>query len=259
MRIDLYLIQTNLAKSRNKAQQMIKDGLVFVDGKKVEKASANIADGQEISVAAHKEYVSRGAKKLLAGLESFQIDLTDKIVIDLGASTGGFTQVALEKGAAKVYAVDVGASELDQRLTRDKRVKNLCNTDIRKLEKADVVDANFYTCDLSFVSLTKILPQLFEKIGFFEGIFLFKPQFECGKDIAKKFKGVIKDKKIHLSLLKSFENFLNQNRITISGITFSPITGGDGNIEYLFYLNGKSIARANYEALVEKAFLNAKN
>lgn len=258
IRLDLYLTENSLASSRTKAQNMIRDGLVFVDGIKAERASIMVDDCQKIEIKKHEEYVSRGAFKLIGALQNFGVSLKDKVVLDIGASTGGFTQVALKNGAKKVYALDIGSGQLDKSLENNPQVINLSNTDIRTLDRKRAQGAQFFTCDLSFISLTKILPIVFEKFGKLPGIFLFKPQFECGKDLARKYKGVIKDKKVHKQLLMQFVNFLSSNKIVLSAICPSPIKGGDGNIEYLLYLNGERVATLDIDSLVENAFSSLK-
>lgn len=252
-RIDVLLVEKYGIPSREKAQNLIENGLVFCDGKKITKSSTKLEENALIKVEEHDEYVSRGAYKLLGAIHHFSINFKDKIVLDIGASTGGFTQVALQNGAKKVYALDVGVNQLDKTLASDKRVVNMQNTDIRNLKKEDIQDCDIFIGDLSFISLTKILPSLLEKFGKKEMFFLFKPQFECGKTLAKKFKGIIKDKKVHKELLFEFVKFAENINLKVSNIVESPIKGGDGNIEYLVYFNGVE-GKYNIDEIVEKAF-----
>ena len=225
--------------SRTRAQNLIEEGLVFVEGNQIKKPSTLVGDDKNVVIEAHDDYVSRGAYKLVGAVKSFGVDLKDKIVLDLGASTGGFTQVCLKNGAKKVYAVDVGKDQLDKKLICDVRVVNLQNTDVRSLTKELVGDANFIVGDLSFISLTKVFPKIKELFGVkIHMILLFKPQFECGKEIAKKYRGIIKNKEIHIKLLENFENFAKLLGFLISDIVISPIKGGDGNTEYLLLFNG---------------------
>lgn len=257
MRLDEY-ISTAQNISRSKAQALIKDGLVFVDKIVCNKPSKEVKDGQNITIKEHDEYVSRGAYKLLSAINEFGLDFKDKVVLDMGASTGGFTQVALLHGAKKVYAVDVGRGQLDKLLQKDLRVKNMENCDVRKITRAQCPDVDIIVGDLSFISLTKVLPYIKENFSGVPCAILFKPQFECGKQLAKKCGGVIKDKKLHIQLLKSFVNFLKENHFKLSGLTYSQIAGGDGNIEYLFYLNGACEVVPQIEESVENAFKRLK-
>lgn len=258
-RLDILLTEKYNIPSRTKAQALIKQGNVFVDGKMQNKPSIDVLPAQKIELTNSELYVSRGAYKLLCAYQKFSIDVNDKTVLDIGASTGGFTQVSLLYGAKKVYALDIGKNELDFSIASNKRVKNLCETDIRSIAKEDLPDVDFITCDLSFISLTKILPHLYQTFEDRDGVFLFKPQFECGKELAKKFKGVIKDKKIHVKLLTDFINFLQENNIPLCNITYSSIKGGDGNIEYLIYISNKQAKnKIDIKNLVENAFKTLK-
>lgn len=253
-RLDIVLTEKYEVKSRTKAQQLISDGLVFVNGNAVSKPSFEVGEDVVIKILKHDDYVSRGAYKLLGAIKSFGLDFTDKIVLDVGASTGGFTEVALENGAKKVYALDIGEGQLDKKLKLDNRVVDLSKTDIRYVEKEKIEDAEVIIGDLSFISLTKILPRIKEIFGDKKEImFLFKPQFECGKEIAKKYRGIIKNKEIHEKLLKNFENYVKNMKFSLSNLTFSPIKGGDGNIEYLVYLNGKE-EKYDIKKVVEDGF-----
>lgn len=255
MRLDKYLVDNHFFETRQKAQFFIKQGKIKVDGVVCNKPSFIVNEKPKIEILDEKQYVSRGAYKLLGAVEKFNLDFKDKIVLDLGASTGGFTQVALEKGAKKVYAVDIGKSELHKLLKSDKRAVDLPNTDVRNLKKAEVGDFDILIGDLSFISLTKVLPYLFNEFGKIkEGFLLFKPQFECGKDIAKKYKGIIKNKDIHIKILNNFVNFVENLGNFISDIDFSPIKGGDGNIEYLIYFNENTTKNYNIEEVIDRAF-----
>ena len=226
--------------SRTKAQRFIEEGLVFVDDKQIKKVSFLVEDNMKIVLVGNDDYVSRGAYKLLGAIENFSVDFDGKIVLDLGASTGGFTQVCLKYGAKKVYAVDVGEGQLDKSLAEDERVVNLSKTDVRELDREKVGDADIIVGDLSFISLTKVLPKIKEIFGNKkEMVLLFKPQFECGPEIAKKYKGIIKNKEIHKKILKNFENFVKLLGFSLNNIIVSPIKGGDGNVEYLLHFGGE--------------------
>ncbi len=238
-RLDNYLVEKLNISSRTKAQALISQGLVLVDGKNC-KSSLQVDENNQIQILQYDEYVSRGAYKLLTAIQNFNLDIKEKVVLDIGASTGGFTQVALQNGAKKVYAVDVGINQLHESLIKDNRVINLQGTDIRKLNISQVQDVNLIIGDLSFISLTHIIPVIINLFGkTIHTMFLFKPQFECGKDVAKKYKGIIKNKDIHKKLLQSFVNYCQSIQFNISNIVQSPIKGGDGNIEYLIDFNGQ--------------------
>lgn len=253
MRLDLFLVQSGQFSSREKAQEAIKAGSVLVDGKS-SKPSAEVGESSDIKIVKKSEYVSRGAYKLLRASEVFDFSFQNKIVVDIGASTGGFTQVALQGGASKVYSVDVGQGELDQSLRSDPRVVNLENHDFRALTKPDLAGANLVVSDVSFISLRHILPKIKEILGKIECILLFKPQFECGKEVARKFKGVVLDEKLHKNLLKDFVLYVKGLGFEVSGFTFSTIRGKEGNIEYLFHINGCSASHFDIEQVVTDAF-----
>ena len=253
IRLDQAVANT-LNISRNKAQNLIKEGFVFIDEIAVLKPAFELESAVNITIKNHDNYVSRGAYKLVKGLDEFGINVEGKFVLDMGASTGGFTQVLLEKGASKVYSVDVGKGELDIGLRGDERVVNMEGRDIRTLSKKEVGEVKLVVGDLSFISLQNILPHIKAILGKIEMVLLFKPQFECGKVLAKKYKGIIKDKVIHKKLLKEFADYLNILDFSFSNLTFSPIKGGSGNIEYLLHLNGEKKERFNIESIVDDAF-----
>ena len=250
-RLDKFLFLNNYFDSREKAKTAILKGSVLVDGKK--RPPAFILNGDEkIEILMKNDYVSRGAYKLKHAVEKFNVNLLNKTVLDIGASTGGFTQVALECGAKKVYAVDVGENQLSEILKKNKNVVDMSGCDFRSLKKIDDVD--FIVSDLSFISLRHIVPVLVEKYNGVPLILLFKPQFECGKDVAKTTRGVIKNKNIHKKLLEDFVCYLRGFNVAICGVTNSPIKGKSGNIEYLFYLNGTGKFDFNLNDVVGYAF-----
>lgn len=252
-RLDNFLVERYGISSRTKAQALLSQGLVLVNGK-ICKPSTQVDEDSDIQILEHEEFVSRGAYKLLGAIKNFNLDLKNKIILDIGSSTGGFTQVALQNGARKVYAVDIGKDQLSPLLLNDKRVVSFQGCDVRKLNKNQVQDVNFVVGDLSFISLTQIIPvviNLFNKN--IPTMFLFKPQFECGKEIAKKYKGIIKNKEIHIKLLNEFLEYCKHINFEICNITSSPIKGGDGNIEYLIYFNDQK-QNFDIKTLVENAF-----
>lgn len=252
-RLDVLLAQ-RLNVSRNKAKNLIDEGLVKIEGKIADKSSLLFDEEIEIVVSEHKDYVSRGAFKLLKAIETFDFSFDKKVVVDVGASTGGFTQVALEHGAKKVYSIDVGKGELDSKLKGDSRVVNMEGRDIRSITIDEVKDAQIIIGDLSFISLKHILPKINELFGKIECILLFKPQFECGKQIASKYKGVIKDKIVHRNLLKELNCELEMYNFNLSDVTYSPIKGKSGNIEYLLHLNGENIKNNDINKIINDAF-----
>ncbi len=217
--------------SREKAARAIKEGLVEVGGRKI-KPSELISEDDEITVLPHKSHVGRGALKLEGAFERFGFEVKGKVCMDIGASTGGFTEVLLEHGAARVYAVDVGQGQLAQSLANDPRVVNLEKTDIRTLAPLEQ-KAEFFTADVSFISLKQVIPSVLTHCAP-EGLVLIKPQFEYGRFPGKN--GLLKDKKAHAEILKSMAVFLDQCGAGIAAIAESPITGGDGNREYIAYL-----------------------
>ena len=253
MRLD-FLVANKMSVSRTKAQSLIKEGCVTVDEKVVNKPSFEVESDENITIQPKDDFVSRGAYKLVRAIEEFSLDLAGKIVLDMGASTGGFTQVALKNGANKVYSVDVGHGELDKILAKDERVVNMEGMDIRCLPRELVRDAQLVVGDLSFISLKHILPVIHNLFGKIECALLFKPQFECGKDIARRCRGVVKDKSIHKALLKEFLEEIKIYNFTLSGLTYSSIKGKEGNIEYLVHLNGKEEKMINVDTVVVEAF-----
>ena len=259
-RLDIILSQ-KYDLTRAKAQGLIKNGCALVDGRVCNKPSFLVGEN-DVELKSNDNFVSRGAYKLLGAIEDFRLDFANKIVLDIGASTGGFTQMALRYGAKKVYAVDVGHDQLDKSLLENKKVVNIEKTDFRNITLSQVGDTDIIIGDISFISLRKILikiKSLFDCKK--EMVLLFKPQFECGKRIASKGKGIIKDKKLHIFLLKEFLDFCKEIGFNILDISPSHIKGKSGNIEYLIYfknIENYSFSRENLEKIVDFAFKNAK-
>ncbi len=256
-RIDV-LVSEKFNMTRSKAQQVIENGKVKLGEELISKSSMLVDENADIKLIEREKYVSRGAYKLVKALKVFDVSLKDKIILDMGSSTGGFCQVAIENGAKKVYAVDVGQNVLDESLKECPQIISYENRDIRTITKEEVEGCDFITGDLSFISLKLILPYINSILKDGEMILLFKPQFECGVRIAKKYKGVIKDRSIHIDLLKEFIAFLKGIDIKISNLTYSPIKGKSGNIEYLFHLNGKKEMNLDVEKVVAEAFIELK-
>ena len=258
-RLDKIVSIKNKDISRTKAQSLIEGGFVLVDGKVTTNVSYLVDEKNNIELLRKNQYVSRGAYKLLGAIENFGIDFSNRIVLDIGASTGGFSEVALEMGAKKVYAVDVGKGQLHEKLARNDKVINLQERDFRSLDISEVSDVDIIIGDVSFISLTKIFTHIKELFGSqTEMMFLFKPQFECGPVVAKKYKGLIKNKDIHKNLLTNFEKFANLLGFSFSGLAPSPIKGGDGNIEYLIYFSKDKHYKFNIDSVVDGAFSDKK-
>lgn len=234
-RLDLLLFEKGLYASREKAKQAILSSRVKVDGTVTTKPSMEIEETSFLEVLPF-EFVSRGGFKLQKALEKFEIDLRGKIVLDIGASTGGFTDVCLQAGAKKVYAVDTGEGQLADKIKNDKRVINLEKTNYLTFDKKAFVDAEFVCIDVSFVSLTKLAEKLSSDFQSIEIVALIKPQFECGADYARKHKGIVKDVKMHEKIIKNIEHCFSSYGFKNYGIITSPIKGGDGNVEFLIHL-----------------------
>ena len=237
-RLDVILMERNMFPSREKARTAIMTGRILIHGNKETKAGTMIAEDTEIEVIGHDlPYVSRGGLKLEKAVKDFELDFNDKIVLDIGASTGGFTDCSLQNGAKKVYAVDVGYGQLAWSLRSDSRVVVLEKVNARYLTKEQVPEpADFIVMDASFISLKKLIPHLIpflKEDGAF--VSLIKPQFEAGKEKVGK-KGVVRDPAVHQEVLEHFLTHAKENHFTVLGITYSPIRGPEGNIEYLGYL-----------------------
>ncbi len=248
-RLDVVVTEKGLFKSRSRAKRAIMAGIVFVDGERVDKAGTNIDPDADIEVRGDKNpYVSRGGLKLEKALEIFDIDPAGKEVIDIGASTGGFTDCLLQKGAAKVYAVDVGYGQLAWKLRQDERVEILERCNFRHLERDQLdVEVPLIVTDVSFISLRLILPGV-KKFLADEGDFiaLIKPQFEAGKDRVGK-KGLVKDPAVHIDVIKSLSEFFLDSSFIPQELSFSPITGASSkNIEYLIHLKYKKSAEIDF-------------
>ena len=262
-RLDVLLVEQGFFTSRQKAQAVIMAGSVFVGGQRVDKPGTAVANDAQIEVRGHvMPYVSRGGWKLEKAMKTWPITLAGKTCADIGASTGGFTDCMLQNGAEKVYAVDVGYGQLDWKLRSDPHVVCLERTNARYLTAEQVPDPlDFASIDVSFISLKLIFPalrQLLKEGG--EIACLIKPQFEAGREKVGK-KGVVRDASVHREVLESFLGYAKENNFTVLGITYSPIRGPEGNIEYLGYLRKSeepdaavdidAVVAASHEALAE--------
>ena len=254
-RLDVLLVERGLQETRQKAQATIMSGIVFVNGQRVDKVGTAVSNDALIEIRGTTlPYVSRGGLKLEKAMQTFPLTLTGKICADIGASTGGFTDCMLQNGAKKVYAVDVGYGQLDWKLRKDARVVCMERTNARYLTHEEIPEElDFASVDVSFISLKLIFPALYGLLR--EGgeiACLIKPQFEAGREKVGK-KGVVRDPAVHLEVLEHFLIHAKENHFTVLGITYSPIRGPEGNIEYLGFLrkSEEPDAAVDLQAIVE--------
>jgi len=262
LRLDVAVYERGFAETREKAKAMIMAGSVYLNGQKALKGGVNIKETDVIEVrGAVNPFVSRGGLKLDKAMKSFGLDLTDNICMDIGASTGGFTDCMLTNGAKKVYAIDVGYGQLAWKLRCDERVVNLERTNFRYVTREQVPDEiDFASVDVSFISLKLILPvmhTLLKDGG--RSVCLIKPQFEAGKENIGK-KGVVRDKSVHEAVVENITTFVAENGFKVLGVDFSPIKGPEGNIEYLMFIKKNDVGEMLWEGsvaeLVERSHEN---
>jgi 23S rRNA (cytidine1920-2'-O)/16S rRNA (cytidine1409-2'-O)-methyltransferase len=257
-RLDILVVNAGIAPSREKAKAYIMSGDIFVDGQREDKPGSTFPETVKIEFHGKQlKYVSRGGLKLEKAMESFQIDLTGMTCMDIGASTGGFTDCMLQTGADKVYAIDVGYGQFAWKLRQDERVVCLEKTNFRYCTREQIPDPiDFASVDVSFISLAKILPAAYPLLtekG--EMVTLIKPQFEAGKDKVGK-KGVVRDKKVHLEVIENVLSIARELEFTVKNLDFSPVKGPEGNIEYLMYISKdkeSEVAEFDSAAIVEAA------
>ena len=238
-RLDVLLVQQGLANSRELAKAYIMAGNVYVDGQKEDKAGTKVAVTAKLEVKGNQmKYVSRGGYKLEKAMDVLGIRLDGKICLDIGASTGGFTDCMLQNGASKVYAIDVGYGQFAWKLRNDERVVCLEKTNVRYVTHEQVPDeGDFASIDVSFISLTKVLPAVLGVLGEKgQMVCLIKPQFEAGREKVGK-KGVVRDSSVHREVIEMIVEYVRTQSLGILGLDFSPIKGPEGNIEYLIYLD----------------------
>lgn len=237
-RLDVLLVKKGLAESREKAKAVIMAGDVYVNGAREDKAGSMFVETVDITVKGPKlKYVSRGGLKLEKAIEEYSLDLTGKICMDVGSSTGGFTDCMLQNGAEKVYAIDVGTNQLAWKLRQDSRVISMEKTNIRHVTPDMIGEAvDFVSIDVAFISLTKVLLPVRElmKVGA-EMVCLIKPQFEAGREKVGK-KGVVREKSVHLEVVEMILGYIGTNGFEPIHLTYSPIRGPEGNIEYLLHM-----------------------
>lgn len=241
-RLDIMLVNRGLAASREKAKAIIMSGIVFVDGQREDKAGSTFDEKVNIEVKGTTlKYVSRGGLKLEKAMSHFDVTLQDKVCMDVGSSTGGFTDCMLQNGAIKVYAVDVGHGQLDWKLRNDERVVCMEKTNIRYVTPEQIAQPPaFVSIDVSFISLTKVLgpvKELMTEDG--EIVCLIKPQFEAGREKVGK-KGVVRDRNVHKEVIHMVMDYAQTIGFVLCNLEFSPIKGPEGNIEYLLHLSKDS-------------------
>ncbi len=237
-RLDSVLFERGFTDSREKAKALIMSGIVYVNDQKEIKAGREIKDDDTVEVRGSTlRYVSRGGLKLEKAMASFPISLENKICMDIGASTGGFTDCMLQNGASKVYSIDVGYGQLAWKLRSDERVVNMERTNFRYVTREQIPEEiDFASVDVSFISLRLILPVMYELLkADGEAVCLIKPQFEAGKENVGK-KGVVRDPVIHKAVVDTIARFANECSFDVLGLDHSPVKGPEGNIEYLMYL-----------------------
>ena len=263
-RLDVELVKQELVPSRAKAQELIKNKSVKINGKLATKASIMINDEDNIEILPNDtlKYVSRGGLKLDKAINEFNIDFNNKIVMDIGSSTGGFTDCALKHGASKVIAIDVGTNVMVDELRKDERVDLHEQLNIKDASSQLFDGVDIIVSDVSFISLKKVIDVIVKQDKKYDMVLLIKPQFECGKDIADKYKGIILDKEVHYNILKDITMYLENNKYYINNICASPIKGGDGNIEYLIYVRPTytedTMYYVNYKELIDDTFKKVK-
>lgn len=266
-RVDVLAYRQGLFETREQAKRGVMAGLVvaLVNGERFDKPGEKIDDATELKLKGEKlKYVSRGGLKLEKALQVFGLSVADRVALDIGASTGGFTDVMLQAGARLVYAVDVGTNQLAWKLRQDERVVSMEQFNFRYAEPADFdFQPSFASIDVSFISLSLILPALYQILE--EGsqvVALIKPQFEAGREQIGK-KGIIKDKKVHLAVLETVTAFMLEAGFSVKGLDFSPIQGGHGNVEFLAFLEKSEQPKNDLEkdlvAVVEAAHKEFKD
>ncbi|AGL02006.1 TlyA family RNA methyltransferase [Desulfoscipio gibsoniae] len=258
-RIDVLLVEMGLFESREKARAALMAGDVTVSGVLVDKPGQKVdARKEDINIKQKMPFVSRGGYKLARALQVFPIDMQGRLVLDIGASTGGFTDCALQNGAALVYAVDVGYGQMAWSLRSDPRVLVLERTNIRHMGK-DVFTAglpDLVTIDVSFISLALVLPRVDYLLDNYEGVALVKPQFEAGREAVGK-KGVVKDPAVHREVLQKVVHMATNLDMAVLGVDYSPVKGPEGNIEYLLYFKKPALNIDGLSVLIDRAVSEA--
>jgi 23S rRNA (cytidine1920-2'-O)/16S rRNA (cytidine1409-2'-O)-methyltransferase len=255
VRIDQLLVERGIVDSREKAKRLIMAGQVLVNGEVVDKPGKTVRKDADIVLKEHEKYVGRGGYKIESAWEVFKFNVEGKVVCDIGASTGGFTDFLLQKGAKRVYAVDVGRGQIHWKLRNDPRVVVMEKVNARYLKPEDLGEkVDFVTCDVSFISVKKIIPsikKILKKSG--RALILVKPQFEAGKKEVKK--GVVRNKSVHERVIRDIIKKLNEEGFSVFGVTFSKVRGTKGNIEYFVYAGlEKESDHVDIEGAIESAW-----
>ena len=254
-RLDIELVNRGLFETRNRAQNEIKSGHVYCNNKCINKSSFDVNSEDVIEIKGEiLKYVSRGGLKLEKALKVFGINLNGKILLDIGSSTGGFSDCAIQNGIYEVYAIDVGSNQFDKKLRLNKNIHLYENTDFRNIDKNIINKCNIASIDVSFISVSKLMSKLSELDNLDEIVCLIKPQFECGKDIADKYKGVPLNKEVHENVINNIINSFNSIGYYINGLSSSPIKGGDGNIEYISYFRKDNKKEVNVYDIINNTF-----
>lgn len=255
-RLDKELVARGLFASRAKAQEAIDAGVVIVNGVVADKASLKVSADDELVISGETlAYVSRAGLKLEHAIEVFSIDLSGRRLLDIGSSTGGFTDCALQKGALGSFAVDVGCDQLAPKLRDDTRVVVMEGVDFRDLDPSVVEGADIASIDVSFISAAKLVDNLARISNVIDVICLVKPQFECGKEVAHRFRGVPLDRDVHVGVISSVIDAFAEAGFACQGLCASPIRGQSGNIEYLaHFTRGASAQMPHIQSVVERAF-----
>lgn len=259
-RLDTLLVEKGYFSSREKAKASIMAGIIMVDGQISDKPGTMIDIKSDIAVKENIcPYVSRGGLKLEKSMKLWNLDLSSSVCMDIGASTGGFTDCMLQNGASKVYAVDVGYGQLDYKLRCDNRVINMEKCNIRYIDTSLIDPIDFISIDVSFISLKLVFPvaaQLLKPAG--KLVCLIKPQFEAGREQVGK-KGIVRDKKVHIQVIENVVEYAIRSGLVPAGLTYSPVKGAKGNIEYLLYIDGKSMGEVETAALNIEKVVNASH
>lgn len=257
-RLDKELVGRALAPSRSKSQELITSSLVMVNGNIVTKSNYMVGEEDTIEIVNNDKlkYVSRGGLKLEKALEEFKIDVNGLNAMDIGSSTGGFCDCLLQNGINHILAVDVGTNLLHESLRGNPKIELYEKTNFKQLDHSYFENIDIITCDVSFISLTKVIEKVSEEKIKVDMVCLIKPQFECGLETAKKYKGVILNKDIHKIILDNVILKMNLLGFFVKGLSYSPIKGGDGNIEYICYISNKvkNNIKLNINKLVKEAF-----
>jgi 23S rRNA (cytidine1920-2'-O)/16S rRNA (cytidine1409-2'-O)-methyltransferase len=254
VRIDRLLVDKGLVESREKAARHILAGDVFVDGERVDKAGALVASGAEVELRGRAPFVSRGGEKLVHAIDAFQVKVPGRVCLDVGASTGGFTDCLLQRGAARVYAVDVGTGQLDQRLRKDQRVVVMEHTNARALDPRVFGDQpTLAVIDVSFISLEKILPAVFGVLASRgEIVALVKPQFEVGREHVGK-GGVVRDPAHHRTAVQRLARYVVLRGWHVLGVTASPLRGPKGNHEFFLHFTSHGRTASDLESMISRS------